>query len=99
MNIVINETKIFIYDSSSFIQLIQSIAVGCPLLEYVHLAVRKVNRGEIDGFYALGELARLRRLRSLFINLQFQPTENDRVNIFEALDKIIEANGNALEVS
>jgi len=78
-------------------ELIQSIAVGCPRLEYLRLGVREMNGVVNIGLSALGELARLRRLRSLFIRLELEPTESERASLLEAMDKIIEAKGNVLE--
>jgi len=46
---------------------------------------------------ALEELARLRQLRSLFLWLDFKPTECESANLFKALNKIVEAKGNVLE--
>lgn len=76
--------------------LVQSIVVGCPQLEYLYLC------NDIDSMYidfsALGELARLRRLRSLFIwNCGSELDETERADLLEGLDEIIEASRNVLE--
>jgi len=79
-------------------ELNQSIAVGCPLLEYLNLdTVRKVNGGENVGLSVLGQLSLLHRLRSLIIWLKYKPTECERDILLKALEKIIEEKGNVLE--
>jgi len=83
-------------DGGASCMLVQSIVVGCPQLEYLYLC------NDIDSMYidfsALGELARLRRLRSLFIwNCGSELDETERADLLEGLDEIIEASRNVLE--
>jgi len=85
---------------------IQSIAVGCPLLEYVNLNLADhASSGCLSAACAaLGALARLRRLRTIFIQLSAvestsESGERARASLFAALDKIIveDERGNVLE--